>query len=188
MKRYIKANKYRTEADKLEQHIALAAQRLADAINATDDSSVKNAAQGLGKFFERLDRSELIKALLTELQSMADEYEANLSIDSDYDVVVSDLIKFLKDKGYAMEPSKSGVKGYTESYIIMPADQCEFSDLNDVCNQISKYFDIKWDTPLGGSWTSHQSEMLGVRFRVGFERDYDFDPSGKEFSLMLTIY
>jgi hypothetical protein len=77
-------------------------------------------------------------------------------------------------------------KGYSISYLILPADECYFEDLKTVASAVANDFDLKPDTGLiGGSWTSYEFKLYGVSFRIGFERDYEFDPSGKESSLQL---
>lgn len=185
MKRYIKANRHLDNSNERLEQIAATAQALADAIQSESDEQLRRALKDQGRYFQKLDRPKAIKALLDNLSYLQKDYESEVAKSQAYPNVQADLVEFLRSLGYSMKKVNGRLEWGDEGWVIIPADECEFKDINIVCKQISDQFDNKWDTPLSGSWTGHGSEIDGVRFHVSFERDYDYDPSGKERSLIL---
>lgn len=185
MKKYIKANRAVANRDEMLSRLAICAQALADAINAKTEAELRSAASNLPKYYRDLDREQIIDKLVYYVNYLHEQYENERKIADAYPKVKQDLIDFLKDLGYAMTPITGKHDWGQEAFVIIPADKWEFKDLNIVCKQISDEFGNRWDTPLSGSWTGHSSQIDGVDFHVSFERDYDYDPSGKKMSLQL---
>ena len=183
MKRWIRASKYANEASNIERKIQGAAQALVDIIDSEDDEELAEAKKGLGRFADKLSRSESIQAAFQILNYLQKEYEEAVSKDTAYPAVEKDIVDYLKSQGYPMTKLDS----IEDAYVIVPADQAEFKDLRKVCQDLQDKFGVKYATGLSGSWTAHRTQLNGVPFTVGFEPDLDFDPSGQESSLQLIF-
>ena len=189
MKRVIKASKYSRRADKTEKWIGTYASILADVVNATNEEELHSALAGAGSWFERVNsKKEAIKGLVDQLNDVCSEYLINSNANDNVDSVRDSIIDMLESKGYYLQKASIPKKGSDESYVALQADIVEHEDLIDLASIISKEFGIKPNgMRIGGSWTSYPFELNGVRFDVGFEPDYDYDPSGKEYSLQISF-
>lgn len=185
MKRYIRANKHIEQSSKRINQIAITARALADAIESTSEEELRAALSEQGRFIQKLPKDEAVNALFDQLDYLMEDYESEVAKGQEYPVVQADLVNFLKNKGYLMQKMNNKPEWGYEGWIIIPADEYEFKDLNKVCKEISDYFGNKWDTPLSGSWTGHGSSINGINFHVSIQRDYEYDPSGKSSSLQL---
>lgn len=189
MKRYVKASRYREEADKYLKWIGVEAQNLADICKAGGDiDKIREIAEKSGNLWEkkRAEQGEiiaLIKGIASHVQELTEQYiQKNASADA-LPRVKEEVMSFLRSKGYPLTTTTNDWS--KESYVIVPADEAEFKDLNRVCKELTDQFDLKWDTPLSGSWTGHNTKLDGVDFHVSIERDYKFDPAGKESSIQI---
>ena len=189
MKRYVKASRYREEADKYLKWIGVEAQTLADICKAGGDvDKVRQIVEKSGNLWEKKraeegDITTLIRGMAGQIQDFADQYiQKNASADA-LPRVKEKVMSFLKSKGYPLTTTTNNWS--KESYVIVPADEAEFKDLNRVCKELTDQFDLKWDTPLSGSWTGNNTKLDGVDFHVSIERDYKFDPTGKESSIQI---
>lgn len=190
MKRVIKAARYREEADKYVKWLGREAQLLADICNAAPDiDAVREIVNKDGNLWQK-KRAEsgnltaLIKGVAGEVADLAEQYHESDKKDKALPQVKEKVLSFLRSKGYPLTTTTNDWSD-NEAYVIVPADEAEFKDLNRVCRELTDQFDLKWDTPLSGSWTGHNTSLDGVSFHVSIERDYKFDPSGKERSIQI---
>ena len=175
MKRYVKAARYREQASQYIKWLAAEAQLLADVCKVADDpQAVLEVVNNGGSLWEKKRAEEgdivnLIKGLSKSVADLATEYLENDT----------------KDKALPQVKEKTKNDWSSDSYVVVPADEAEFKDLNRICKELTDQFGIKWDTPLSGSWTGHNGVLDGVNVHVSIERDYEFDPSGKESSIQI---
>ena len=189
MKRFVSASKYTNESNKTLKWLSNYALVLADVCNAETDEELAQAVSSLGYASKyMLTKPDAVSSIMGSLTSISERYLTSVATGNMFPKVKEDLLVYLRGKNYPMTPISNVVRGFDESYVILPADECEHKDLAKVASAISREFGVKPDTGvIGGSWTSYQFDIGGVKFRIGFERDYDYDPSGKESSLQLSF-
>ncbi len=191
MKKYIKSSKYIDRAERDLKSIGLYGQALAKVAEANTPEEIQEAASLVfgGSVLKRLqDKQSAIEAIAYNLDYAVSEYLSNANAEKKKPEVVSTIVAYLKGLGYNVTKMQTPPRGADESYVIIPADECAFEDLETVASEVSTTFGLKPDTGvIGGSWTSYQFNKDGVSFRIGFEEDKDFDPSGKESSLQLYL-
>lgn len=188
MKRLItSANTYKDSADKNLRYLGALGEALAKLSNATTPDQIHDALSSLGKWFDNVDNiDDAVKAVIDNIEYVSSEYFKESNSAKNVSKVESMIVDYLKGLGYPMTKMDKPPRGYSISYLILPADECYFEDLKTIAAAVANDFDLKPDTGvIGGSWTSYEFKLYGVSFRIGFERDYEFDPSGKESSLQL---
>ena len=189
MKRVIKAARYREEADKYIKWLGKEAQLLADICNAVPDiDAIKEIVDRDGDLWmkkraESGNLTALIKGVAGEVADLAEQYHESDKKDKALPQVREKIMSFLRAKGCPL--SKTENDWSKDAYVLVPADTAEFKDLNRICKDLTDNFGVTWDTPLSGSWTGHNGTLDGISFHVSIERDYKFDPSGKEQSIQL---
>ena len=189
MKKVIKASRYSDKAAKYEKWIGIYADIISNVVAAKDNAEMSAALEDAGKMFSRIpNKPEAIKALVHQLSDVVSDYLLATNADASLPAVRDELINYLKQLGYAMTKLSNPPRGFDEAYVIIPADECNNRDLIKVASAVCKEFGLRPDTGIiGGSWTSYQFHMNGVAFRIGFEPDLDYDPSGDEYSLQLAF-
>lgn len=187
MKRIIRASKYSQDADKNLKWLGLYGEALSKLSKATDLDEAKQALSNLGHWGNHVKSiPDAVKGVIDNMGFIASDYLLSTNADKRLPGVRDTIVDYLKGLGYEMTKMKTPPRGSDESYVIIPADECVFEDLKTVASAVSHDFGLKPDTGvIGGSWTSYQFKMDGVAFRIGFEDDRDFDPTGKESSLQL---
>lgn len=188
MKKYIKANKYNEEVAQFASKLEFLADNLARVIRANSEHDLELVKQDLGRMYADLNKDECIDAILKNIEYMTEQYRKSSKSVESYPRVEAQLLDFLVSEGYELvELPKSDVGD--KAYRITDEYDSDYTidDMNGLCRDIQSQFGIKWDTALGGSWTSHASTLDGVDFRVGFQRDYDYDPSGDAESLQIVF-
>lgn len=191
MKRYVKASKYSDRAEFDLKLIRLYGQALSKVADADTTEAIQEAVSlVLGRSVLKYvqDKPSAIKAIVDDLDSAVSEYLLHSNAEQHKPEVISTIVDYLKGLGYNVTKMQTPPRGADESYVIIPADECVFEDLKIVASAVANDFGLKPDTGIiGGSWTSYQFKMDGVSFRIGFEADKDFDPSGKESSLQFYV-
>lgn len=191
MKRYVKASKYSDRAERDLKFIGLYGQALSKVADADTTEDIQEAVSLVfgGSALKHLqDKPSAIKAIVDNLGYAVSEYLLESNAEKKRPEVISTIVDYLEGLGYNVTKMQTPPRGADESYVIVPADECVFEDLKTVASAVAKDFGLKPDTGvIGGSWTSYQFKMDGVSFRIGFEDDKDFDPSGKESSLQFYV-
>lgn len=192
MKRYIKASKHsRYSMDKDLKFIKMYGQALAEVVDAETLEEIQDALSlvfGKSVIKHLDDKASAIKAIVDNIGFVTSEYLLTYNAEKKRPEVIETLVDYLKGLGYDVRKMKTAPRGYDDSYVIVPADECDFEDIKTVASAVAHDFGLRPDTGIiGGSWTSYEFKMDGVPFRIGFERDYDFDDSGKESSLQLYL-
>lgn len=187
MKRMIKASRYSDKAEHYKSFLKFYASLLIEACDAETPEDFEKIADGLGRVGKYLTTQKTaIKYVVERLDDAASEYLLSANAEEKLPEVKDEIVSYLKGQGYEMTPLTKLPRGFSEAYVIIPANEAMFEDLKRVASDVSKNFGLKPDTGIiGGSWTSYQFNMDGIKFRIGFEDDLDFDPSGKEVSLQL---
>lgn len=194
MKRVIMAKSIEEYSRRVESTLSwakIAAEDLAKALSSESETEISELAKDLGYGSHLLEDSgsivdvkiNFLKRCIADLTYLANEAESCKASSISYPEVVNMLLDFCKKQGCAC--TKTTNDWSSDAYVLYPADVAEFSDLNKICKKISNEFGCEWDTPLGGSWTGHSSELQGISFHISIERDYQYDPSGKEKSIQL---
>ena len=161
-------------------------QCLANVASAKDDFSAVEALNDFYNVSYVKTKQEAIEFILDSISDIGSEYLLAQNKESALPQVKSSIIDYLRSLGYNMTQMSNPPRGADDSYVIVPADECTHQDLKTVASAVSKEFGLRPDTGvIGGSWTSYEFKMNGVPFRIGFEDDKDFDPSGRESSLQL---
>lgn len=189
MRKVIKASKYSNTASKKLHYLGNVGEVLSRVANAKDEGEVEMAMSDLGGFYSKIfQKDKAIHELVELIDSLASDYLLSNNADKKVPEVRNTIIDYLKGLGYDMTKMSNPPRGYDESYVIIPADECDFEDLKTVASAVAHDFGLRPDTGIiGGSWTSYEFKMDGVAFRIGFEHDKDFDPSGKELSLQFYL-
>lgn len=186
MKRCIQASKYSKKADRALRWLSQAGQCLANVASAKDDFSAVEAFNDFYNVGYVKTKKEAVEFILNSISDIGSEFLLSYSREASLPEVESAVVDYLKSLGYDMAPMSTPPRGADKSYVIIPANECTHEDLKSVASAVSREFGLKPDTGIiGGSWTSYEFKMNGVSFRIGFEDDKDFDPSGRESSLQL---
>lgn len=192
MKKYVKASKHSVKADKKGKQLSDLGQILFNVASPdyySDEEAAMYTVEELGSMFSYVtNRKEAVHAIVDLINDVASDYLSAQNTHDKMPDVRDYLLDYLRRLGYDAKHHKLNNPPYgaDESYVIIPADECTHDDLKTVASAIAKGFGIKPDTGvIGGSWTSYQFKLDGVPFRIGFEEDKDFDPSGRESSLQL---
>lgn len=190
MKKVIKAARYREDADKYLKWLGMEAQLLADICKAAPDmDAIREVVNRDGDSWEKKKAETgnlyaLIKGVAGEVADLAEQYRNYVKKDEAFSPVKEKILNYLRSIGAPLTPTTNDWVN-NEAYVIVPADEAEFKDLNRICKALSDQFGVTWDTPLSGSWTGHSAHLDGIQFHVSIERDYKFDPSGKERSIQI---
>lgn len=182
MKRYIRANSYQNEADKALSHIKIAADALIKIAESEDDEDLGNAVQNLGRYYRQYDKAAALDSIIDQLEYLIEDYKEKAGKARMLPFAKEELLDFCKTQGYS--PVKLSKSDWGDESYRLSTD-AEFGDHHKLCSAIQKKFGATFDTGLGGSWTAHSGNFDGIRFTVGFERDYDLDPEGKERTLQI---
>lgn len=189
MKRVIRANRYQEKSDRHMQYIAFVGEKLAQIARTDSEEELNQLASDIGfKFSHATSKEDLMERVLEELEWYIKEYKEQRAKSNALPKVKEDLITFI-DSALGYDLYKTKGEWSKDAYRIEHSDGSEptHKEMNDICKAIIEPFDAKFDEGLGGSWTSHSGHIRGVDFRIGFNRDYDLDPQGKEFSLQLQF-
>lgn len=187
MKRYIRSNKYDDQSAKDLKYVGALAEALASVCKSADDDELEKALKPLGMMYANMtDRKQILNALMYQLSSAMKDYRQSANRSTQLEDVEDKLVSFIAHLGYEVTRIK---KSTHDAYRITAGYEhsLDNADLKDICKEVSREFGIKADPPIGGSWTSHSFELLGVPFEIGFEHDYDLDPKGTEITLQLLF-
>lgn len=192
MKRLIRASKYSDKAVKHEKNIGRWAEILADVVNSTTSEELSAALAPAGKWFSDIStKKEAIKAIVDQIDNTTSDYLIESNADAALPEIRDKLEDFLKlTMGYDFIKLSKPPKGFDEAYVLERFDDATpysaRDSLREAASAVAKFFHIKPDTGIiGGSWTSYEFKLNGVAFRIGFEPDYDEDPTGDTRSLQI---
>lgn len=189
MKRYVRSNQYQKKADRHMQYIAFISEKLAQIAKTDSEEEMKELARDLGlKFATENSKADLMVWIVEELEWYIKEFNEQRAKSNKFPKVKEDLITYI-DSTLGYDLYKTEGEWSEDTYRIEHSDGSEptLKEMNDICRALIEPFDAKFDEGLDGSWTSHSGHIRGVDFRIGFERDYDLDPQGKEDSLQLQF-
>ncbi len=189
MKRMItsSSNTYSKDADKYLERLGIYGEALSKLSKAHSLDEIQQAVATLGKWSSTITTMEAaLESVMDTIDYLYTDFKKANNASNNFNKVESTLVGYLEGLGYDILKMTTPPRGYSTSYVIIPADECTFEDLRTVAAAVANEFNIRPDTGvIGGSWTSYEFKLHGVTFRIGFERDYDFDTSGKESSLQL---
>jgi len=172
MKRVIVASRYSDSADKNLKWLGMYGEALGKVAKARSDEEWRDALSGLGLWTNHVkSKHDAVKGLIDNIEFMASEYLAEANSASMLPVVEDDVTSYLKQLGYPMTTTAPS-DGHEVAYLILPSAECDIDDLRRVASAIAKNFNVKPDTgAIGGSWTSYEFDIHGVKFRVELDRD-----------------
>jgi len=188
MKRYIRANRNEDEMSRRLDDIAECARALADVAEAETDEEILSILKTVVPSAKPKSKAGAIQSLMHVIEYPVSEYLLAYNRERMRPTVIKDVLACLEDAGLSPEKMQTAPSGYDESYLLVPAEELEWTDLKVAASAVAREFGIKPDTGvIGGSWTSYEFKLEGCPFRIGIAEDLDADPSGKTRSLQFYL-
>ena len=189
MKRYVRANKYQDAADSNLQKIKRLADALVKISDANNEVELAIATQDLGSWSQGRDKGKTLEGVIDMLEYFIGQYKEDLEKVDRLPYVKEELLNFCREQGYdpveISLPTGMARQFVQGDEVYRLSEDAEFGEHHKLCQAIKDMFNVKFDSGLGGSWTAHSGSFEGVPFTVGFQRDYELDPTGKTSSLQI---
>lgn len=189
MKRYIRASRYQEDADDNLQKIKRLADALVKISDANNEVELARATQDLGSWSQGRDKNKTLEGVIDMLEYLIGQYKEDLEKANMLPYVKEELLNFCREQGYdPVEISlptgvnRQFVQG-DEAYRL--SEDAEFGEHHKLCQAIKDMFGVRFDSGLSGSWTAHNASFEGVPFSIGFQRDYELDPTGNTSTLQI---